>query len=292
MTGERTPDQKPDQSGRTILVTGANTGIGRTTALALGRMGAELVLAGRSEERTRPVVDEVRAAGGKAEYLELDLANLASVQRAAKAFLDGGKPLHVLVNNAGLAGARGLTKDGFEITFGTNHIGPFLFTQLLLPRLREAASSGGARIVNVASAGHYRAENGIDYGAVRRETATTTGFPEYCVSKLANVLHAKALAKEEATHGIRAYSLHPGAVASDVWREVPWPFRSIMKLFMLSNEDGAKTSLYCATSAACAGENGLYYDKCREKTPSRIARDDAARDELQKRSLEYVEKFL
>src|SRR6187549_1590929 len=116
------------QAGRTILITGANTGIGRAAALALGALGADLVLAGRSEERTKPVVDEVRAAGGKADFMKLDLADLASVKRAAQTYLDGGKPLHVLLNNAGLAGAKGLTKDGFEITFGTNHIGPFLFT--------------------------------------------------------------------------------------------------------------------------------------------------------------------
>lgn len=280
------------QAGRTILITGANTGIGRTSALALGKAGADLVLAGRSEERTLPVVEEVRAAGGKAEFLKLDLADLSSVKSAAQRFLDGGKPLHVLLNNAGLAGAKGLTKDGFEITFGTNHVGPFLFTQLLLPRLREQMSTGGARIVNVASEGHYRAKAGIDYDAVRKPTATTTGFPEYCVSKLANVLHAKSLAKDEAQHGIHAYSLHPGTVGTDVWREIPWPFRSIMKLFMLSEEEGARTSIYCATSPACAEENGLYYDSSKEKTPSRIARDDAARDELQQKSLEYVAPFL
>lgn len=276
-----------EQTG-TILITGANTGIGRATALALAKQGADLVLAGRSEEPTRPVIEEVRAAGAKADFLELDLADLASTRRAALSFLDGGKPLRVLLNNAGLAGAKGLTHDGFEITFGTNHIGPFLFTHLLLPRLRESK----ARIVNVASAGHYRAKAGIDYDAVKKTTASSTGFPEYCVSKLANILHAKALASAEAEHGIHTYSLHPGGVASDVWREVPWPIRPLLLLFLKSNEEGARTSIHCATSSACAGESGLYYDECKVKAPSRIARDDAARDELQARSLEYVAKFL
>src|SRR5438445_4090353 len=123
--------------GKTFLVTGANTGIGRVTALELARCGARLWLACRSEEKTRPVLDEIRAATGKeVAFVPLDLADLVSVQRAARTFLQSGEPLDVLVNNAGLAGQRGLTAQGFELTFGVNHVGHFLLTQLLLPRLR------------------------------------------------------------------------------------------------------------------------------------------------------------
>lgn len=160
--------------GRTAIVTGANSGIGRVTALELGKLGARLVLAGRSEERTRPVVDAIRAAGGQAEFVPLDLGDLASVRACAEAFLARDVPLALLVNNAGLAGARGKTKDGFEIAFGTNHLGPYLLTRLLLPALERA---GDARVVHVASVGHYRA-SGIDWGAVRETTATVSGFPE------------------------------------------------------------------------------------------------------------------
>jgi len=269
--------------GKNVIVTGANTGIGRVTALELGKRKAKVLLACRSEERARPVLDEIAASGGSAEFLPLDLADLASVRAAAAAFLRRDEPLSVLVNNAGLAGAHGLTRDGFEITFGTNHLGPYLFTRLLLPALERA---GEARVVNVASEGHYRAR-GFDWDDVRRPTRTTTGFPEYCVSKLANVLFSAELARR-AGPGVHTYSLHPGAVASDVWREVPWGLRHFMKLFMLSNEQGARTTLYCATSEDAAPQTGLYYEGCKEKRPSRLARDEALARELWERSAQYV----
>jgi retinol dehydrogenase-12 len=272
-----------DLTGKTAVVTGANTGIGRVTARELSKLGARVVLAGRSEERTRPAIDEIRQAGGHAEFAQLDLADLASVRACASALLARGEPLPLLVNNAGLAGAHGTTRDGFEIAFGTNHVGPYLFTRMLLPALERA---GQSRVVHVASEGHYRAP-GIDWEAVRRPTATTTAFPEYCVSKLANVLFSAELARR-APRGVHSYSLHPGAVASDVWREVPWGVRHVMKLFMLSNEEGAKTSLYCATSDAIASDSGRYYDASREKVPSKLAQDEALARDLWERSAAWT----
>jgi retinol dehydrogenase-12 len=272
-----------DLEGKNVIVTGANTGIGRITAQQLARQKANVILACRSEDKTRPVLDAIVAAGGRAEYLPLDLADLASVRAAAATFLKRDESLAVLVNNAGLAGAHGLTKDGFEITFGTNHVGPYLFTRLLMPALERASE---ARVVNVASEGHYRAP-GIDWDGVRTPTKTTTAFPEYCVSKLANVLFSAELARRSSPT-VRTYSLHPGAVATDVWREVPWGLRHFMKLFMLSNEQGARTSVYCATSDDVGHETGLYYDSCRQKTPSKLARDEAFAKELWERSAGYV----
>src|SRR5262245_58871194 len=128
----------PDLKGKNAIVTGANTGIGRVTAVELARAGARVWLACRSKEKTQPVIDEITAAGGKADFIALDLGSLESVRDAAKAFLDTNLPLHLLVNNAGHASALGMTKDGFEMTFGVNHLGPFLFTMLLLPRLKAA----------------------------------------------------------------------------------------------------------------------------------------------------------
>jgi len=269
-------------TGKNVLITGANTGIGRVTALEIAKLGAKLTLAGRSEERTKPVVDAIRAGGGEAEFLPLDLADLSSVRATAGMYLEKHDDLTVLVNNAGLAGAQGLTKDGFEIAFGTNHLGPYLFTRLLLPALERTPD---ARVVTVASTGHYRAP-GIDWEAAREPTKTTTAFPEYCVSKLANVLFAAELARR--VPEVKSYSLHPGAVASDVWREVPWGLRHIMKLFMLSNEDGAKTTLYCATSDEVAGASGGYFDKCAERRASKLARDEALARELWERSAAWV----
>ncbi len=254
--------------GKNVIVTGANTGIGRVTAVELAKQGAKVWLGCRSEERARPVLDEIAKAGGSAELLVIDLADLASVRAAAEAFLRRNEPLAVLVNNAGLAGAHGRTKDGFELAFGTNHLGPYLFTRLLLPTLER---DGEARIVNVASEGHYRAR-GIDWDAVQKPTATVTAFPEYCVSKLANVLFTAELARR-APSSVHSYALHPGAVASDVWREVPWGLRHLLKLFMLSNEKGARTTIYCATSDEVRDQSGHYYEKCADKRPSKAALD-------------------
>jgi dehydrogenase/reductase SDR family protein 13 len=226
------------------------------------------------------VIDEI--GKDRAEFLPLDLADLASVRAAAAKVLERG-PLALLVNNAGLAGAHGQTRDGFELAFGTNHIGHYLFTRLLLPALEKADSP---RVVTVASDGHYRAK-GIDWDAVREKTRSRTAFPEYCVSKLANVLFSNELARRYPK--VKSYSLHPGGVASDVWREVPWGLRHLLKLFMLSNEDGAKTTLYCATSDAVTDQSGLYFTKSKPRTASVLARNESLAAELWERSARWVD---
>lgn len=274
-----------DLDGRTFLITGANTGIGRATTEAVATRGATVYMACRSEAKARPVKESIAAATGNQNLhlLSLDLADLTSVCACADAFLATGAPLHVLVNNAGLAGKRGMTASGFELAFGTNHVGPFLLTSLLLDRLRASAP---ARIVTVSSEGHYRVD-GIDYDAVRSPTRTRTAFHEYCVSKLANVLHTQELGRRLEGSGVTTYSLHPGTIASDVWREVPWPIRPLLKLRMRSPAEGAKTSVYCATAPEVAGDTGLYYEDCRRKEPSRHATPERAA-ELWERSEGWV----
>lgn len=274
-----------DLDGRVFLVTGANTGIGRETVRALAARGARVYLAGRSEEKTRPVIDEIAAETDNKDlhFLTLDLGDLDSVRACAEKFLATGDQLHVLVNNAGLAGQTGLTKSGFELAFGTNHVGHFLLTRLLLDRLKQSAP---ARIVNVSSMMHFQA-GGIDWEAVRKPTSNPTGVPEYSVSKLANVLFTQELARRVQGTRVTSYAVHPGAVASDVWRRVPWPIRPVMKLFMKSTEQGAETSLYCATSPDVAEESGQYYDDCKRKDASQRATPELA-DELWRRSSEWV----
>ena len=274
-----------DLADRTLLVTGANTGIGRATAAALAGRGAEVFMTGRSAARTQPVIDEIAARTGnhRLHFLMLDLADLDSVRACAEGFLATERPLHALINNAGLAGQRGLTASGFELAFGTNHVGPFLLTGLLLDRLRASAP---ARIVNVASVGHYRAA-GIDFDAVRAPTRTRTAFAEYCVSKLGNVLHAQELGRRLSGSGITTYSLHPGTIASDVWRAVPWPIRPLMKLRMGTVQDGARTPVYCATSPDVANDTGLYYEDCAPKPAARTA-TGALGAELWERSEAWV----
>ena len=272
-----------DLKGKTAVVTGANTGIGRVTAIELAKLGTHVVLACRSEDKTGPVLDEIRAAGGDAEFVHLDLADLSSVRVCAEGLLARGVPIDILVNNAGLAGAHGTTQDGFELTFGTNHLGHYLFTRLLMPAIERAPTP---RIVNVASRGHYLA-HGIDWDALRKPTRTITGFPEYCVSKLANVLFSRELSRRVPPH-VHTYSLHPGHVASDVWREVPWGLRHLLKLFTISNEEGARTSLHCAVSDEAGAQTGQYYHESREKRPSKLALDDGLARELWDKSATWV----
>ena len=272
-------------TSKTFLITGANTGIGRATAQSLAARGARVFFAGRSEATTRPVIDEIAAQTGndRLEFLTLDLGNLDSVRVCAQTFLQRGEPLHVLINNAGMAGQRGTTDSGFELAFGTNYVGPYLFTSLLLDRLKESAP---ARVVNVASEAHYRVD-GIDFEAVREPTKTRTGFHEYSVSKLANVLHAQELARRMDGNGVTTYSLHPGVIASDIWRSVPWPIRPLMKLRMRSTEDGSRTSLYCATSPDVAQESGGYYEDAQRKEPGPAATPQLAA-ELWERTTDWL----
>jgi NAD(P)-dependent dehydrogenase (short-subunit alcohol dehydrogenase family) len=274
-----------DLDARTFLITGANTGIGRSTAQALAARGARLFVAGRSEARTRPVIDEIAAQTGNSEleFVSLDLGDLNSVRACAQSFLERDEPLHVLINNAGMAGKRGTTVSGFELAFGTNYVGPYLLTAMLLDRLRQSAP---ARVVNVASEAHYRVD-GIDFQAVREPTRTRTGFHEYSVSKLANVLHAQQLARRLDGAGVTTYSLHPGVIASDIWRSVPWPVRPLMKLRMRSPDDGAKTTLYCATSPEVADETGLYYEDASRKESGPAATPELA-SELWDRTADWV----
>ncbi len=264
----------PDLDGQTILITGANTGIGLATAHALAARGATLVLACRSEPKARAAIGEITRQTGnrRLSSLALDLGDLDSVRECAAAFLAEDRPLHVLLNNAGLAGRRGMTASGFEMMFGTNHVGPFLLTALLRERLTASAP---ARIVNVASDAHYSA-GGIDFEAVRQPTRSRTGMAEYGVSKLANVLHAQELARRLEGTGVTTYALHPGVIASDIWRRVPWPVRPLMKLRMGSTDDGARTPVYCATSPEVARETGGYYADERRKEPSAVATAELA----------------
>ena len=274
-----------DLANRVVVITGANIGIGRAVATELARGGARLRLLCRSLPKAEPVVEELRTAAGHSDVLAIacDLGSLASVRTAAAELLARDEPLHVLINNAGVAGQRGATSDGFELQFGVNHLGHFLLTTLLLERLRASAP---ARIVHVASSNH-RGARGIDWEAVRQPTASVAGLHEYNVSKLANVLFSAELARRLEGTGVTSYAVNPGRVASNIWQRIPWPFRQLFKMTMLTTEEGARSAVHAATSADVV--SGRYYGKRATEEPvSREGLDQALATELWARSEQWT----
>ncbi|MDH3262120.1 MAG: SDR family oxidoreductase [Acidimicrobiia bacterium] len=275
--------------GKTSIVTGSNTGLGRVTAVELARRGSHVILASRSEERTTPIVEEIGRQVGhdRVEFLALDLSSLASVKSAADTFLADGRPLHLLVNNAGLAGRRGMTADGFELTFGVNYLGHYLLTRLLMNRM---VASAPARIVHVASSVHHRARH-IDWERLRKPRLVP-GRSEYAVSKLANILFNRELARRLTGTGVTTYAAHPGLAATDIYRVVPPPIRRLVTRSMPTPENAARTQVWCATAPELWEESGRYYADRRQKDPSPAALDTGLAAELWTRSEAWVGDFL
>jgi len=271
----------PDLHGRTVVVTGANSGIGFETAAALAAAGARTVITARHRERgeaARRLLTE--RAGTEVELAVFDLADLQSVRDGANELLQRCPRIDVLVNNAGLVlSQRRETVDGFEATLAINHLGPFLLTCLLLERIRASAP---ARIVNVASTAHRSARRGVrfdDLQSVRRYRPMQV----YARSKLANILFTVELARRLQGTGVTANCLHPGTVATGYARDgdatglLAFGVKLIAP-FVLTPAQGARTSIFLASSPEVQEVSGAYFVKCRPRRPSRPARDlEAAR---------------
>lgn len=273
-------------TGKTAIVTGANTGIGLITARELAAAGARVYFGCRNVEKATRAMAEVRSEVPNADLklLQMDLSSFESTRRAAEEFLATGDSLDLLINNAGVVSGAGKEAEGFQFTFLVNHLSPFLFTMLLLERVVDSAP---ARIVNVASQAHYRTKE-VDFESLKGATKTVVGMEEYEVSKLANVLFTAELDKRLKDVDVSTYSLHPGVVATDIWRRVPWPFDKLAHLFMISPEEGAQTTLHCATDPDAFDQSGLYWDQCEPKKPSSLARDADLAEELWERSIEWT----
>lgn len=266
-----------DMDQRVALITGANTGIGRITALALADRGYQLILAGRSLERTKPVLDDIRNLG-KTEplFFELQLDDLDSVRACGAEVLKTGLPIHLLINNAGLALQRGQTRQGYELAFGVNHLGHFLLTQILLARI---ISSAPARIINVASRAHRMTTN-IPWEHLREPTRSLTGIKEYAISKACNILFTKELARRLEGTNVSCFSLHPGVVATEIWRATPFFMKPFVKFLpILTPEDGAKTTLFCIESAQ-PSQSGQYFANSHSSRPTALASDMALAEHL------------
>jgi len=275
-------------TGRTVLVTGASSGIGRATAVGLAAMGAHLAITGRDPERTEAAASEIRAAGGgQVDTFVADLSSLGEVRRLADEVLGRLPRIDVLVNNVGgYWDTRHVTADGLERTFALNHLAPYLLTRLLLDRLRESAP---ARVVTVSSGAHTMGR--IDFDDLGGERSYS-GMRAYSQSKLANLLFTYELARRLGPGGISANALHPGMVRTGFGAEdagtVQRLFTPLMRPFMKTPAQGAATSVFLAASPDVPGVTGGYFAGCKPKASSKRSHDEAAAARLWQVSAELV----
>ncbi|MEK9868397.1 MAG: SDR family oxidoreductase [Gammaproteobacteria bacterium] len=273
-----------DLNGKRILITGGNSGIGVVAARELASMGAEVVLACRDSEKTTEALKVIGEVAAVAPVnLPVDLASLQSVRDLAAAFLERYDRLDVLVNNAGLFPPKQrMTEDGFEMQMGVNHLSHFLLTHLLLDCMKASAP---ARVISVSSMLHKKAE---------MDLSTFRGFEKYNSSnaynqsKLGNVLFAVELAKRLEGTGVTSNVLHPGAVATDIIRDLPWLIRKIIGFMFISPEKGAATTVMLASDPALETVTGKYYNQCELDDYSPFADDASLREAFWQASAEAV----
>jgi len=254
------------------LITGANSGIGKETARAIAKMGATVIMACRNIQKAQAVCDDINAETGlnNVSILQVDVSSQASIRNMADAFGKKYDKLDVLINNAGLiAENKEMTDDGFESMFGTNHLGYFLTTHYMLPYLKKAPK---ARIINVASVAHRFAS--LDWKNLNAEKSFSS-MRTYGLSKLCNILFTKELAIYLKNTNITTNALHPGGVNSNFGKNNNNIFGTLVKYFgnfvLISSTDGAKTSIYLATSPEVEGISGKYYAKYKPASLSAAA---------------------
>ncbi len=268
--------------GKVCIVTGSNTGLGKETARGLAQRGATVILACRDVAKAGAARDDIAATTGRkdVEVEALDLGSTASIRAFAARFKERYPRLDVLVNNAGVwMTSRATTAEGFESTFGVNHLGTFLLTQELLPLLKSSAPS---RVVVLSSALHYRGK--MVWDDLQLERRKFAGPAAYNQSKLANVLFTKALARRLEGTGVTVNAVHPGVVATELAREYPKLLVKLFHLFLLTPEKGAACSLHVATAPELSKVTGEYFEKSKIKLAAKAALDEAAQERLWKLS--------
>jgi len=274
--------------GKVCLITGATSGIGKETALALARMGATVVFTARNPEKGRTTRDQIIASSRNetVDALECDLSSLSSVRDFCTIFQARHTRLHVLVNNAGTwEKERKVSKDGIENTFVVNHLAPFLMTNLLIDTLKNSAP---ARIISVSSGLHGGT---INFDDVEFRT-NFKGMKAYRQSKLANILFTKELSRRLIGTGVTANCLMPGLVATDLSRNASAFNRSFFRIFGASPEKGAETSIYLASSPEVANISGQCFRKRKVVKTSKESSDPALAKRLWDLSEKYTEKWL
>jgi NAD(P)-dependent dehydrogenase (short-subunit alcohol dehydrogenase family) len=288
------PDKDiPSLAGKVILVTGGNSGLGKESVLQLAKhKPRQIIMAARSQSRAEAAIEEIEAVvpGAKIAFLALDLSSFDSIKKAAASVLQQYDRLDVLLNNAGLFGVPpGLTEDGYEIQFGSNHMGPALFTRLLLPLLEKTSQlpNSDVRVVQLSSEGYQLApKGGIIFSRLKTEMEDIPGRARYAQSKLANLYFVKALAKRHPK--MICVALHPGGVNTGILKNtlnsypsLAWVFNIGIRLFLADVQTGALGQLWAATGRAEELETGAYYIPLKKRVHrSKLVDDDILAEEL------------
>ncbi|TRZ02621.1 hypothetical protein DNTS_018260 [Danionella cerebrum] len=255
--------------GKTVIITGANTGIGKETAIDLAKRGARIIMACRDTERAEAALKEVKEASGSQNIVtgRLDLSDSKSIRVFAESITKEERQVNILINNAGV----------MVCPYGKTADGHFLLTYLLLDLIKQSAP---ARIINVSSMAHQ-------WGTIKLEDINSEKSYDkqkaYSQSKLANILFTRSLAKRLEGSGVTAYALHPGVVQTDLWRHLTKPQQAAMwfaKPFTKTSVQGAQTSIYCAVEPELSTESGKYYSDCAPAKCSHAAMDDEVAQRL------------
>ena len=270
---------------KTVIITGANGGIGKQTALELARRGARIILACRESPKSQAAHEELLATvpSARLELRALDLSSFESIRNFAGEISRDIDRIDVLLNNAGIMPKQlQMTEDGFEAQIGVNHLGHYLLTRLLLPKLQ---AGNEARIIHVSSMLHTRGN--IDFENFRGEKGYKT-FDAYYQSKLANILFSNELARRLEGSPVTSNALHPGGIQTDIMRDNNFLIRWVTRMMFKPVTEGAKTSVMLASDPEFASVSGRYFDQCEEKPPGAKALDPELAGLLWKRSAELV----
>jgi len=272
-------DNPASLDGKLVIITGANSGIGKETAADLYKRGARVIMLCRSEEKANSAINSIKEtmsnSNGTLSFEQCDMSSMSSVRKCAERLLEYVDKIDILVNNAGIVWdwGREVTDDGFELTFATNHLGPFLLTDLLVPLLKKSADSGFTpRIVNVASEAYLMGGNTWDDMNMEKSWGSQKA---YGISKLANILHAKELARRLKEFGILAFSLHPGFVETEIFKKSgSGLFNGCCARIFISNVastplQGAQTTLFCCLDDSIIDKSGGYFLACRHTIPKK-----------------------
>ena len=282
-------------NGKRALVTGATNGVGKISALELARMGAEVIVVSRSQQKCQATVNEIKLETGNqnVEYMTADLSSMQAIRNLADEFHAKYDSLDVLLNNAGgFFNSRKESVDGYELTLALNHLNYFLLTHLLLPDLKNATETNGeARIVNVSSGAHEGARHGVNFEDIQRNEGYS-GFGVYSETKLMNILFTYELARRLEGINVTVNALHPGFVNTGFGMNnrgiVSFLLGIVQRIFAKSPEQGAETQIYLASSPDVKGMTGKYFDNKKAVQSSAISYDEAVQTRLWELSEDLV----